>query len=39
MTPQQAVGALMVFAMIVSEVLSCMFRDITVPDSRPWKCH
>ena len=36
MTVQQAVGgALIVFAMIVSEALPYMFRAITVPDTRP----
>jgi drug/metabolite transporter (DMT)-like permease len=36
MTPRQAVGgALIVFAMIVSEALPYMFRAITVPDTRP----
>lgn len=36
MTPQQAWGgALIVFAMIVSEALPYMFRAITVPDTRP----
>ena len=36
MTAQQAVGgALIVFAMIVSEALPYMFRAITVPDTRP----
>ncbi len=36
MTVQQAIGgALIVFAMIVSEALPYMFRAITVPDTRP----
>lgn len=36
MTPRQAFGgALIVFAMIVSEALPYMFRAITVPDTRP----
>ena len=36
MTAQQALGgALIVFAMIVSEALPRMFRAITVPDTRP----